>query len=382
MRLRSIPGSKKGTTATTTRRRDRRRERAALENAARSPCPEFRRVYGTPYSSARRDWDLQATIYDKRRDALPAISREYDRLRTDRVDVRGTGQDEDFRIERDVNGAVEMGASALAPRSVDGSATLAVPLVDLAGFRRVSAANESDRSAAYQLDATPARRGGTLPPRPASLTIAAGRKGRRRRNPRSRAAVLRSTPAGRDELSPAPARKENGESSAASLCASSVSRDASPSSNARLTASSRTGNDLRNSVRRSTVGILKRFASESLLRDVPVLLVPRGGIEPPTRGFSVPSSPSRSASSPLGTSVEHVARPVKAGTPKHGHARSLSRGSIVFGPDVLLAVDHDRRAIRGRGDRYAAVDASTRRLRGVLWARRVLAVRACRWSRF
>src|SRR3954467_14470185 len=53
----------------------------------------------------------------------------------------------------------------------------------------------------------------------------------------------------------------------------------------------------------------------------------------------------------------------------------------LFGPDVLLAVDHDRRAIRGRGDRYAAVDASTRRLRGLLWARRVLAVRACRWSR-
>src|SRR2546421_2655868 len=112
------------------------------------------------------------------------------------------------------------------------------------------------------------------------------------------------------------------------------------------------------------------------------LLVPRGGIEPPTRGFSVPLSPSRRARLPLGTSVEHVARPVKAGTPKHGHARSLSRGSIVFGPDVLLAVDHDRRAIRGRGNRYAAVDASTRRLRGLLWARRVLAVRACRWSQF
>src|SRR5262245_15890733 len=38
----------------------------------------------------------------------------------------------------------------------------------------------------YGTNPTPARRGGTLPPRPASLTIPAGRKGRRGRNPRSR----------------------------------------------------------------------------------------------------------------------------------------------------------------------------------------------------
>jgi len=43
----------------------------------------------------------------------------------------------------------------LLPRDQwDGSATLTVPLVDLAGFRRVSAANASARAAAYQLDAT------------------------------------------------------------------------------------------------------------------------------------------------------------------------------------------------------------------------------------
>ena len=43
----------------------------------------------------------------------------------------------------------------LLPRDQwDGSATLTVPLVDLAGLRRVSAANESARSAAYRLDAT------------------------------------------------------------------------------------------------------------------------------------------------------------------------------------------------------------------------------------
>src|SRR5436853_5877285 len=60
-----------------------------------------------------------------------------------------------------------------------------------------------------------------------------------------------------------------------------------------------------------------------MLPDLGGMLVPRGGIEPPTRGFSVPSSPSRRASFPLGTSVKHPSRPVKAGTPKHGHARSL-----------------------------------------------------------
>jgi len=43
----------------------------------------------------------------------------------------------------------------LLPRDQwNGSATLTVPLVDLAGFRRVSAANASARAAAYQLDAT------------------------------------------------------------------------------------------------------------------------------------------------------------------------------------------------------------------------------------
>ena len=36
----------------------------------------------------------------------------------------------------------------------DGSATLTIPLVDLAGFRRVNAANASARAAAHQLDAT------------------------------------------------------------------------------------------------------------------------------------------------------------------------------------------------------------------------------------
>lgn len=43
----------------------------------------------------------------------------------------------------------------LLPRDQwDGSATLTVPLIDLAGLRRVSAASSSARAAAYQLDAT------------------------------------------------------------------------------------------------------------------------------------------------------------------------------------------------------------------------------------
>src|SRR2546427_12550906 len=44
---------------------------------------------------------------------------------------------------------------SLVPRDQwDGSATLTVPRVELAGLRRVSAANESARSATYHLDAT------------------------------------------------------------------------------------------------------------------------------------------------------------------------------------------------------------------------------------
>src|SRR6266481_2581603 len=45
--------------------------------------------------------------------------------------------------------------ATLLPRDQwDGSATLTVPLVDLAGFRRVSSADASASAAAYQLDAT------------------------------------------------------------------------------------------------------------------------------------------------------------------------------------------------------------------------------------
>jgi len=43
-----------------------------------------------------------------RRDALPAASREFYRLLADRVDVRGTENGEDFRIERQASGAVEV----------------------------------------------------------------------------------------------------------------------------------------------------------------------------------------------------------------------------------------------------------------------------------
>src|SRR5207237_1997143 len=44
--------------------------------------------------------------------------------------------------------------TTLLPRDQwDGSVTLTVPLIDLAGFRRVSSANASARAAAYQLDA-------------------------------------------------------------------------------------------------------------------------------------------------------------------------------------------------------------------------------------
>ena len=66
--------------------------------------------------------------------------------------------------------------------------------------------------------------------------------------------------------------------------------------------------------------------------------VPRGGIEPPTRGFSVSFSPSEKARFPLGASVKHVPRPVEAGTPKHGHARFLRQldGSRRYAYDGIM----------------------------------------------
>jgi len=52
-------------------------------------------------------------------------------------------------------------------------------------------------------------------------------------------------------------------------------------------------------------------------------MVPRGGIEPPTRGFSVPFSPSQAARFTLGTSAKGVWRPVKPGWMRHSQAQSL-----------------------------------------------------------
>ena len=66
---------------------------------------------------------------------------------------------------------------------------------------------------------------------------------------------------------------------------------------------------------------------------------PGGGIEPSTRGFSVPLSPSRRVSLSLGKSVKHPSRPVKAGTPKHGHARSPSHGATAGPAGVPTAAN-------------------------------------------
>jgi len=62
---------------------------------------------------------LPQPLYDKegadlekalraRRDALPAASRDYYRLLADRVDVRGTDKEDEFKIEREPSGAVDV----------------------------------------------------------------------------------------------------------------------------------------------------------------------------------------------------------------------------------------------------------------------------------
>src|SRR6266849_18582 len=68
---------------------------------------------------------------------------------------------------------------------------------------------------------------------------------------------------------------------------------------------------------RSTVAILKRFPLRKMLPEAERLLVPRGGIEPPTRGFSVYFLSSEAVRLPLGTSVKAVRRPVKAAAVRH-----------------------------------------------------------------
>ncbi len=105
-----------------------------------------------------------------------------------------------------------------------------------------------------------------------------------------------------------------------------VQRRRDKASPRRFTANSRSRSRSRrrNPPREARSAILKRSQCREDPPDSGDLLVPRGGIEPPTRGFSVPSSPSGRASFPLEASVKHVPRPVKAGTPKHGLARSLN----------------------------------------------------------
>src|SRR5216683_2471178 len=51
--------------------------------------------------------DLEKSLRS-RRDALAEVSRDYYRLLADRVEVRGTGEDEEIRIERQAGGAVEV----------------------------------------------------------------------------------------------------------------------------------------------------------------------------------------------------------------------------------------------------------------------------------
>ena len=68
---------------------------------------------------------------------------------------------------------------------------------------------------------------------------------------------------------------------------------------------------------RSTVGDTGAILAPEDLRDFVELLVPRGGIEPPTRGFSVYFLSSEAVRLPLGTSLKAVRRPAKAAAVRH-----------------------------------------------------------------
>ena len=68
---------------------------------------------------------------------------------------------------------------------------------------------------------------------------------------------------------------------------------------------------------RSTIGDTGAILAPGDLLDFTWLLVPRGGIEPPTRGFSVYFLSSEAVRLPLGTSVKTVWRSVKAAAVRH-----------------------------------------------------------------
>ena len=84
-----------------------------------------------------------------------------------------------------------------------------------------------------------------------------------------------------------------------------------------------------------------------------MLKVPRGGIEPPTRGFQSPQTRRDELSFLLWTSAKHTSRPVKAGTLKHGRARSADSHVFSFFPHwafLGLPTGHPRLASLQRGN--------------------------------
>ncbi|MFL5312199.1 MAG: hypothetical protein ACJ79H_17335 [Myxococcales bacterium] len=93
-----------------------------------------------------------------RRDALPAVARDYYRLLADQVDVRGTANGEDFRLERQANGAIEVsirardeqdGMRATIPffrRTFLPEETSEIRLYTMGGDDRVEVDGETDRT--------------------------------------------------------------------------------------------------------------------------------------------------------------------------------------------------------------------------------------------
>jgi hypothetical protein len=81
-------------------------------------------VHGLPPEVYEKDGSVLESALRSRRDRLTEASRDFYRLLADRVDVRGTGRDEEIRVERQAGGSVEIalydrdrrtGKSAAAP---------------------------------------------------------------------------------------------------------------------------------------------------------------------------------------------------------------------------------------------------------------------------
>src|SRR4051812_5852663 len=124
-------------------------------------------VHRLPHPLYEQDGQSLERALRSRRDALPAISRDFYQLLADQVDVRGTGQGEEFHIQREASGDVEVAIYALdaetgkrsdAPyfrRRFLSEATSEIRLYTTGGAHRIEVTGETEKTIAVRVVAPP-----------------------------------------------------------------------------------------------------------------------------------------------------------------------------------------------------------------------------------